>query len=87
LHALLDGLTEAERQSLVAHFQEANKTNLVLHRFLKYGLEHPVVQSLFRAFASKALLLETPNDDEFTAYAAAQGHGLRALRRAAELNH
>jgi plasmid replication initiation protein len=87
LQNALDGLTEAERQSLVERFQEANKTNLILRRFLKRGLEHPAVQSLFRVFASKALLLETPSDDEFIAYAAAQGHDLRALRRTAGLSH
>lgn len=87
LQNALDSLTEAARRSLETHFWDANKTNLILRRFLKHGLGHPVVQSLFRAFASKALLLETPSDDEFTAYAAAQGYELDTLRRVASVKH
>jgi hypothetical protein len=78
LQEVLEKLAENEYEALKLHFEEANKANPLFRRWLKRGFEHPVVQSLFRAFAGEKLLSE-PAEGEFSRFASSQGADLAAL--------
>ncbi|MCP5420358.1 MAG: replication initiation protein [Gammaproteobacteria bacterium] len=79
LQKVLEELPAHEYESLKLHFEESNKSNPLFRRWLKRGFEHPVMQSLFRAFASEKLLKE-PEEDEFVRFAESQAVNLAALR-------
>lgn len=79
LQALLEKLPAPEFDLLRMQFEETNKANPLFRRWLKKGFDHPVIQSLFRAFASEKLLKE-PAESEFSQFADAQGIDLESLR-------
>lgn len=82
LQAALDGLTAAEREALESRFRDTYTGNPIYQRWGKDGLTHPVMQSLFRAFASQELLTEASEAD-LAVLAAGAGCDLQALRAAA----
>lgn len=83
LQQALDALTIEERERLEGRFREAYTGNLIYQKWGKDGLTHPVIQSLFRAFASQELLPETVSEPELATCAADLGLDLVALRIAA----
>ena len=82
LQAALDGLTAAEREALESRFRATYTGNPIYQKWGKDGLTHPVMQSLFRAFASQELLTEASEVD-LAVFAAGAGCNLQALRAAA----
>ena len=85
LERALAALTVGEREHLERRFRETYTGNPIYQKWGKDGLTHPVIQSLFRAFASKALLPEAATEAELAAYVAGLGQDLSALRVASGL--
>ena len=82
LERALAALTVGEREQLERRFRETYAGNPIYQKWGKDGLTHPVMQRLFRAFASKVLLTEALEED-LAALAAGAGYDLQALRAAA----
>lgn len=58
LQKALEQLTQEQRSALEQRFESTHKGNLLFRKWFKQGYKHPVIQSLFRAFASQELLGE-----------------------------
>ncbi|MEZ5583434.1 MAG: replication initiation protein [Candidatus Competibacteraceae bacterium] len=82
LQAALEQISPQEHEVLRTRFQEANQSNPLFRRWFRQGFDHPVIQSLFRAFVSEELLTET-DEDEFDHFVNEQGYELNTLRREA----
>ncbi len=63
----LQDMNDSEQKRFNERFQEKFKGDMVYKRFQDMGMDHPVVQSLFRSFARNELLSEA-TDQEFTEF-------------------
>ena len=71
LQAALARLTVEERDALKERFETAHRGNPIFRKCFAKGYEHPIIQSLFRAFAGQQLLDEF-RESEFEAFGQAQ---------------
>jgi hypothetical protein len=67
LQQALDRLSGEELNALEKRFEQIHKGNPIFRKWFKDGYQNPVIQSLFRAFASDELLAEC-TEAEFTAW-------------------
>jgi plasmid replication initiation protein len=85
LQAALEQTSPQEHEVLRTRFQEANQANPLFRRWFKQGFDHPVIQSLFRAFASDELLTD-PDEGEFIHFVSEQGYDLNTLHQEAGMS-
>jgi hypothetical protein len=71
LQAALARLTVEESDALKERFETAHRGNPIFRKCFAKGYEHPIIQSLFRAFAGQQLLDEL-RESEFEAFGQAQ---------------
>jgi hypothetical protein len=71
LQMALARLTNEEHEALKKRFEIAHRSNPIFRKCFNKGYEHPIIQSLFRAFASQQLLGEF-QDSEFETFVKAQ---------------
>ena len=67
IQAALLKMSKSERQHFDERFREKYNGDLVYRKFQEMGMDHPVVQSLYRAFA-KVELLDDATEQEFAEF-------------------
>lgn len=72
---VLNRMSAMEYAAFEKRFQQENRENVIYKKWKDNGIEHPVIQGLFRAFAKNELLQE-PTEAEFYEYAKKKGLSL-----------
>jgi len=79
LQDALGRMDSSERGAFEKRFQEAYEGDVVYRKWKGEGMDHPIIQSLFRAFASKELLKESTPEEEFKAFVNRQESGQKSI--------